>query len=45
MDWDDLKVFLALTHKDLRLSAGTRVLREVIATELAKVRHQLDSRL
>ena len=34
-----------LTHKDLRLSARLRVLREVIATELKKVRKQLDSRL
>jgi len=33
-----------LTHKDLRLSARLRVLREVIAEEFAKVRHQLDSR-
>jgi DNA-binding transcriptional LysR family regulator len=34
-----------LTHKDLRLSARMRVLREVIAEEFAKVRHQLDSAL
>jgi DNA-binding transcriptional LysR family regulator len=34
-----------LTHKDLRLSARMRVLREVIAEEFHKVRHQLDSRL
>ena len=33
-----------LTHKDLRLSARLRVLREVIAAEFHKVRHQLDSR-
>ncbi len=33
-----------LTHKDLRLSARLRVLREVIAGEFGKVRHQLDSR-
>ncbi len=33
-----------LTHKDLRLSARLRVLREVIAEEFGKVRHQLDSR-
>ena len=33
-----------LTHKDLRLSARLRVLREVIAGEFDKVRHQLDSR-
>ena len=32
-----------LTHKDLRLSARLRVLREVIAAEFHKVRHQLDS--
>lgn len=34
-----------LTHKDLRLSARLRVLREVIAEEFDKVRRQLDSRL
>lgn len=34
-----------LTHKDLRLSARLRVLREVIAEEFKKVQHQLDSRL
>lgn len=34
-----------LTHKDLRLSARLRVLREVIAEEFGKVRHQLDSRV
>lgn len=34
-----------LTHKDLRLSARLRVLREVIAEEFDKVRTQLDSRL
>jgi len=34
-----------LTHKDLRLSARMRVLREVIAEEFGKVRRQLDSRL
>jgi len=34
-----------LTHKDLRLSARLRVLREVIAEEFDKVRPQLDSRL
>lgn len=34
-----------LTHKDLRLSARMRVLREVIAGEFEKVRRQLDSRL
>jgi DNA-binding transcriptional LysR family regulator len=34
-----------LTHKDLRLSARMRVLREVIAEEFAQVRKQLDSRL
>jgi DNA-binding transcriptional LysR family regulator len=34
-----------LTHKDLRLSARLRVLREVIAQEFDKVRNQLDSRL
>lgn len=34
-----------LTHKDLRLSARLRVLREVIAEEFHKVRQQLDSRL
>lgn len=34
-----------LTHKDLRLSARLRVLREVIAEEFKKVQNQLDSRL
>ena len=34
-----------LTHKDLRLSARLRVLREIIANEFHKVRQQLDSRL
>lgn len=34
-----------LTHKDLRLSARMRVLREVIAQEFEKVRNRLDSRL
>lgn len=34
-----------LTHKDLRLSARLRVLREVIADEFDKIRKQLDSRL
>ncbi len=34
-----------LSHKDLRLSARMRVLREIIAEEFAGVRHQLDSRL
>jgi DNA-binding transcriptional LysR family regulator len=34
-----------LTHKDLRLSARMRALREVIAQEFDKVRQQLDSRL
>ncbi len=34
-----------LTHKDLRLSARLRVLRELIAEEFDKVRGQLDSRL
>ncbi|MFT5710446.1 MAG: DNA-binding transcriptional LysR family regulator [Halioglobus sp.] len=33
-----------LTHKDLRLSARLRVLREIIAEEFAKIRHQLDTR-
>jgi len=33
-----------LTHKDLRLSARLRVLREIIAEEFGKLRHQLDSR-
>ena len=33
-----------LTHKDLRLSARLRVLREIIAEEFAKIRHHLDSR-
>lgn len=33
-----------LTHKDLRLSARLRVLREIIAEEFVKVRYQLDSR-
>jgi DNA-binding transcriptional LysR family regulator len=34
-----------LTHKDLRLSARMRVLREIIAQEFDKVRNQMDSRL
>lgn len=34
-----------LTHKDLRLSARMRVLRELIAQEFEKVRNHLDSRL
>ena len=34
-----------LTHKDLRLSARMRVLREVIAEEFDKVSDQLDSRI
>jgi len=34
-----------LTHKDLRLSARMRALRELIAEEFGKVRYQLDSRL
>ena len=33
-----------LTHKDLRLTARLRVLRELIGEEFAKIRHQLDSR-
>ncbi len=33
-----------LTHKDLRLSARMRVLREVIADEFHKISGQLDSR-
>ena len=33
-----------LTHKDLRLSARMRVLREIIAEEFAAISHQLDSR-
>jgi hypothetical protein len=33
-----------LTHKDLRLSARLRVLREIIAEEFDKIRHQLDTR-
>ena len=33
-----------LTHKDLRLSARMRVLREIIAEEFAKIRFQLDTR-
>jgi DNA-binding transcriptional LysR family regulator len=32
-----------LTHKDLRLSARMRVLRELIADEFGKIRHQIDS--
>jgi DNA-binding transcriptional LysR family regulator len=32
-----------LTHKDLRLSARMRVLRELIAEEFGKIRDQLDS--
>ncbi|MFT5482887.1 MAG: DNA-binding transcriptional LysR family regulator [Halieaceae bacterium] len=33
-----------LTHKDLRLSARMRALRELIATEFGKISHQLDTR-
>ncbi len=33
-----------LTHKDLRLSARMRILRDIIADEFAKIRHQLDTR-
>ena len=33
-----------LTHKDLRLSARMRILREIIAEEFGKIRHQLDRR-
>ena len=33
-----------LTHRDLRLSARMRVLREIIAEEFGKIRHQLDTR-
>lgn len=33
-----------LTHKDLRLSARMRALREIIAEEFAKIPHQLDTR-
>ena len=33
-----------LTHKDLRLSARMRALREIIAEEFGKIRHQLDGR-
>jgi len=33
-----------LTHKDLRLSARMRVLRELIASEFEKIRHQMDSK-
>ena len=33
-----------LTHKDLRLSARMRALREIIAEEFGKIRHQLDTR-
>lgn len=33
-----------LTHKDLRMSARMRILREAIAEEFAKIRHRLDSR-
>lgn len=33
-----------LTHKDLRLSARMRVLRELIAEEFGKIRQQLDTR-
>lgn len=33
-----------LTHKDLRLSARMRALREIIAEEFAKIKHQLDTR-
>jgi DNA-binding transcriptional LysR family regulator len=32
-----------LTHKDLRLSARMRALREVIAKEFDRIRHQLDT--
>ena len=34
-----------LTHKDLRLSARMRVLRELIATEFDKIRSQIDTSL
>ena len=34
-----------LTHKDLRLSARMRVLREIIAEEFVRIREQLDSRV
>ncbi|MEM6581525.1 MAG: LysR family transcriptional regulator [Pseudomonadota bacterium] len=34
-----------LTHKDLRLSARLRVMRELLADEFQKIAHQLDSRL
>jgi len=33
-----------LTHKDLRLSARMRALREIIAEEFDKIRHRLDTR-
>ena len=33
-----------LTHKDLRLSARMRVVREIIAEEFAKIRDELDTR-
>jgi DNA-binding transcriptional LysR family regulator len=33
-----------LTHKDLRLTARLRALREVIAAEFARISHQLDTR-
>ena len=33
-----------LTHKDLRLSARLRVLREIIGEEFGKIKHQLDTR-
>jgi DNA-binding transcriptional LysR family regulator len=33
-----------LTHKDLRLSARMRALREIIAEEFGKIRHKLDTR-
>jgi DNA-binding transcriptional LysR family regulator len=33
-----------LTHKDLRLSARMRVVREIFAEEFAKIRDQLDTR-
>lgn len=33
-----------LTHKDLRLSARMRVVREIIAGEFAKIRDELDTR-
>lgn len=33
-----------LTHKDLRLSARLRAVREIIAEEFANIKHELDSR-